>query len=359
MKIKVQVAAISSAIIALLAPGSAFAALTVGSTSVVSDGVFNLTGAAGSDVVLGSSTTFGAINIGNASHEGVISIGATTGRSIVYLNSPDVTGTGIAQETYIANGATGIGSTNKIYIGNNDLGDGTTTIKIGDSFKLGGSTTIAIASAGGGTGDTVRIGNTNGVSSLNLFAGTGNVLLQGAVTTTYTIGTTTGTGTITIGRSTASNTISIGSATTGAGNTQTINIGSSATSTGKAVIVIGNATTLNATSVAIRSGKNNGGGILLEGGLNFGTAFDGDDDYDITIAPAPSFPTTPATGMVIIFQVLSANINAATITVNTRGPYALVKGNDAALATNDIIPGRTYIAVFDGSNFDLINPATQ
>jgi hypothetical protein len=171
------------------------------------------------------------------------------------------------------------------------------------------------------------------------------------------MGTSTGTGTITIGLSTASNTISIGSATTGAGNTQTINIGSAATGTGKATIVIGNTTATNASTVAIRSGlTGNSGGILLEGPLNYGAAADGDDDYDITILPAPS---AYSTGMMIMFTAATANTTGATINVNSLGSKALVKGNNAALATNDIIAGRTYIAVYDGTQFDLINPATE
>ena len=61
----------------------------------------------------------------------------------------------------------------------------------------------------------------------------------------------------------------------------------------------------------------------------------------------------------IVFTVNTANTEGATINVNGLGAQTLVKGADAALATNDLIVNRTYVAVYDGTNFDVINPTTQ
>ena len=80
-------------------------------------------------------------------------------------------------------------------------------------------------------------------------------LTAGAIT----VGATAGTGIITLGRSTAGETINIGNGNVATGNTNTINIGATATSTGKDVITIGNTTA--ASSLALAAGTGN---ILLD-----------------------------------------------------------------------------------------------
>ncbi|HSX15484.1 MAG TPA: hypothetical protein VLF40_01715 [Candidatus Saccharimonadales bacterium] len=99
---------------------------------------------------------------------------------------------------------------------------------------------------GGTTATGVNLGNTTNTTAL---------LLQGAAGATYTIGTSSNTGGITLGNSTATNTINIGNATVAAGNTGTINIGTSSTSTGKVNVTIGS--TNDGSATIIQSGTGN------------------------------------------------------------------------------------------------------
>ena len=70
----------------------------------------------------------------------------------------------------------------------------------------------------------MTLGKCNGAASLTLQAGTGNVAITGATTTTITLGKSNGTGTITIGSSSATQIVAIGA---GAG-ASTVNIANGA-----------------------------------------------------------------------------------------------------------------------------------
>jgi len=125
------------------------------------------------------------------------------------------------------------------------------TISIGAGTTASGATqTVNIATSATGTGKAlVSIGNAIGASGLILTAGTANISLTGATTTTYSIGSSSGTGTITVGQSTAANTISIGNAGNSTLNNQTINIGAGA---GRSTVTIG--ATTGASSLTLDSG---------------------------------------------------------------------------------------------------------
>lgn len=119
-------------------------------------------------------------------------------------------------------------------------------------------------SVGTSTATGVTIGGTTNTTSISL---------QGAAAATYTIGTSNNTGGITVGNSTATNTISIGSAA-GAGNTQTINIGASATATSNTALTLGSLTGTSTTNIQAGTGTAAGdlnlftaaGGIINIGG---------------------------------------------------------------------------------------------
>jgi len=161
--------------------------------------------------------------------------------------------------TNIGNGTNAL-TENGNYSLNSSNGAATTSI-------AAGTTTGTVGIANGTTGgNIITIGNTNGATSLAENVGTGNYTLNGAASSTYTIGaaTTTGTytlggatqtGAIAIGQSTATNTINIGNAATTGGNTQTINIGngSAAGTTGDALVNIGD--TNGASTTTINSGS--------------------------------------------------------------------------------------------------------
>jgi len=145
-------------------------------------------------------------------------------------------------------------------------GDITTTAS---TFNLlNGATTINLGSTASnrliniGTGTAVQsinIGSENTSSSLILLAGTGNMLLSGSTTATYTIGSSLGTGTITIGNSTAANIISIGSAGNNTANDQTVFI---ANGTGKSTVTIGS-NAAHTGKTTIQAGTSSGGGVVI------------------------------------------------------------------------------------------------
>ena len=132
----------------------------------------------------------------------------------------------------------------------------TNTINIGNANTA--DTKTQTINIGAGTGVTsgksvVTIGSSANASALTLQAGTGNLALTGATTTTYTVGSATGTGTITLGRSTATNTINIGNTNTTAGLIQTINIGAgTGVTSGKSLVTVGSIA--NASALTLQAG---------------------------------------------------------------------------------------------------------
>ncbi len=101
-----------------------------------------------------------------------------------------------------------------------------------------GATTLATTGASVNT-----FGNTTGATSLSLYAGTGNFLIDGAASTTITVGTSLTTGTISIGGSVQTGTLTIAGGT----GAQTINI--AAASTGVKTINIGSGAVANVITI--------------------------------------------------------------------------------------------------------------
>ena len=110
------------------------------------------------------------------------------------------------------------------------------------------------------------------------------------------------------------------------------------------------------TGAPVGTVRLSGATVTIQGGLNYGVDAQISDTYVITLAPVL---TGYVAGQMIVFTVATANTTGATINVDGLGAAALVKGNNAALATNDLIVNRTYIAVYDGTQFDVINPTTE
>jgi hypothetical protein len=179
-----------------------------------------------------------------------------------------------------------------------------------------------------GTADAIQavtVGSIFGASSLMLEAGTGNMLLTGSTSTSYTIGGETGTGTITLGRSTSSNTINIGAAGNSGILTQTVNIASGA---GRNYITIGSLSSTSAGFTFLRSGA---GGFNLSGSGNF------------SLACAPSatytFGPTDATGT----MTFGRSTNSNTINIGSGG------NNTANTQTINIGGGTGTTAVLLGA----------
>jgi hypothetical protein len=209
--------------------------------------IFSLDGAAGSPA---------SVTIGNSESSSNLTLNAGSG-------SIDIGSTPQSRSTNIATGA----AVQTVTIGSQSgissltLDSGTGNIDIGTSTASGRTINVGTGTAN----QKISIGNNSLANQVAIYGGTpfvgvGGIYLTGSAGTTYVIGGETGTGTISLGRSTASNTINIGNATTTSGNTQTINIASSASGTGLAAITIGN--TNGASSLALRAGT---GDITMSG----------------------------------------------------------------------------------------------
>jgi hypothetical protein len=127
-----------------------------------------------------------------------------------------------------------------------------------DIYYSGGNAYIGASSGttniGNGTGPITLLAGTG--SNVNIDAAASASVLLGTVNNeTVTVGSTSSTSTITVGQSTAGETINIGNGNVASGNTNTINIGATATSTGKDVVTIGS--TVAASSLTLQAGTGN------------------------------------------------------------------------------------------------------
>lgn len=80
------------------------------------------------------------------------------------------------------------------------------------------------------------------------------------------------------------------------------------------------------------------------------------DDY--TIAPSPAL-TAYAAGIKVTFKAVTANTGACTVNVNGLGAKSLKRGVSTDPGDNYIKAGSIVEAVYDGTNFQMIQPAAQ
>jgi hypothetical protein len=312
---------------------------TTGATGLVErvgTGNYSLDGAATSTYTVGASTTTGTITIGGTAQTGDIVLGSSSGTNAVKIMNGSGAGTlslGVVQVAGAINMGTAM-TTGTITVGGTGLQTGTISIAPGT-----GAQTVNIATGGtgiktvnigtGAIGNVITIGTVTGAASLALKVGTGNFSLDGAATSTYTIGPSTTTGTITIGGTAETGTITLGSssgtnivdigagtgATTvniagGAGSAKAVNIGTGAVSN---VITIGSVTTTSGISLLVGTG-------------NF--SLDGAATSTYTFAPS----TTSGT---INFGGTGANTGTATILGGT-GAQTINIANNTGIKTINI-----------------------
>ena len=213
MKLKNNIAIISIAIVALLAPSSAFAALTVGSTSVTSDAAITLNGAAGSSVLLGTAATTGGISMGTALTSGTIIIGGTAETGSITLGRSSASNT-----INIGSGIINDGALQQIYIRSPSTGtaNSTTFTLIGSPVDDNSNQIIVIGSPdSGSTGSTnLFLGNSREATS-NVTLG-GHLRVTDNNVTTFRITTSSVAGAGTTGKTVGSNsTDTAGNLTTG------------------------------------------------------------------------------------------------------------------------------------------------
>jgi len=121
--------------------------------------------------------------------------------------SGTITLSGLAVNGTVTVNTVGAGTTT---VGNAAAGAITFDVGTGDFFVNGGGNDIHIGDDA--AANTITIGNNTGATGVTITAGTNDMLLTGAVTTTITIGDVAQTGLITLGLSTAGQDIDIGSA---------------------------------------------------------------------------------------------------------------------------------------------------
>lgn len=93
-------------------------------------------------------------------------------------------------------------------------------------------------------------------------------------------------------------------------------------------------------------------GDSVVGTVNFG-AGTGVNSIVVTCSPAPE---TLVTGMPIYFTSAAASTGACSVNVNSLGWKPLKKLHDQDIAADDIEAGGIVHAVYDGTNFQMMNP---
>ncbi len=291
-----------------IAPGSiaSTTTMTVGTTlAVTGDATF------GDDVAITDDVTIG----GDLTVTGTITFGGITVNGTVDINT------------------VGAGTTT---IGNAAAGAITVDVGTGDFTVNGGGNEIHIGDDA--AANIIVIGSQTGAASLHLQAGTGDILIDGAVTTAITIGDNNQTGLISLGVSTDGQDIDIGSAT----------------NTSAQVIDIGNGASGANSTVRILSGTGTAGVGTLALGNNPRVTVAGMTD----VAPAASRTTTIGGGTVVVAAVTdtidigpdgaTTNANSVkTVNVNTGGvTLGQVLTN---IATGAVTSGTHTTAVASGN----------
>lgn len=79
----------------------------------------------------------------------------------------------------------------------------------------------------------------------------------------------------------------------------------------------------------------------------------GTDAYAVTLSPAPGAYTA---GMTVSFKAGTANTGACTLNVNGLGAKTIKKDVSVDLATGEILANQIVTVIYDGTNFQILNP---
>lgn len=97
------------------------------------------------------------------------------------------------------------------------------------------------------------------------------------------------------------------------------------------------------------------GDVVYERKGGYAADAESSDTYVITLDPVP---VAYAAGMLIQFKPNTENVGACTINVNSLGAKSIkVGGNDPD--DGDLDPAHTYILMYDGTNFQVLNPKAR
>jgi len=177
---------------------------TIGGTSA---GAIGIVVGSGGNFTISTATAGATMAIGSASQTGAITLGASTAGQTVNISSA-ATIAGANTVNVLAGATPGASQTFNLMTGVGTAGTYAVNVLTGNST----GTTQSLSLATGLAATTIAIGNVTSTTGMTLSVGTGNFLVNGAVTSTYTIGTALGTGLISIGLSTAGQTVAINNA---------------------------------------------------------------------------------------------------------------------------------------------------
>jgi len=180
------------------------AATTIGGASAGAIGI--VVGSAG-NFTLSTATAGATMAIGSATQTGTITLGASTaGQTVNISSAATIAGTNVVN--VLAGATPGASQTFNLMTGVGTAGTYAVNVLTGNST----GTTQSLSLATGLAATTIAIGNVTSTTGMTLSVGTNNFVVNGAVTSTYTIGTALGTGLISIGLSTAGQTVAINNA---------------------------------------------------------------------------------------------------------------------------------------------------
>jgi len=95
------------------------------------------------------------------------------------------------------------------------------------------------------------------------------------------------------------------------------------------------------------------GNLSVQGAFNYGADAQANDDYEVAIDGL----TALVKGMVVIFEANTANTGACTLEITSIGDLdAIKKLHDQDPGDNDIEDGSMVMVVFDGTNWQMMNP---
>jgi hypothetical protein len=220
---------------------------------------------------------------------------------------------------------------------------GTLTGNTAVTFPTAGTLATTAGVINSITGTALQIDVTAGVNPvISIDAG---YVGQNSITTLGTIATGVWNGTIVTG--------TYGG--TGVNNgASTITIGGNLTFSGAhtTAITVTNNTTVTLPTTGVLSSTAN---------VQAGTAVYAADSgaanaYVVTLTPIPGSYTA---GMIVTFLAANSCTGASTLNVNAIGAKAIKKFATTALAANDILANEIITVVYDGTNFQLLNPPSS
>jgi fibronectin-binding autotransporter adhesin len=183
---------------------SGAAATTIGGASA---GAIGIVVGSGGNFTMSTATAGATMAFGSASQTGAMTFGASTAGQTVNISSAStIAGTNVVN--LLAGATPGASQTFNLMTGVGTAGTYAVNVLTGNST----GTTQSLSLATGLAATTIAIGNVTSTTGMTLSVGTNNLLVNGAVTSTYTIGTALGTGLISLGLSTAGQTVAINNA---------------------------------------------------------------------------------------------------------------------------------------------------